>query len=331
MSDVARRFDDVLMTLAGQAGSVEALLGVFFSFLHRKTDFYITFDPAKTAKARAGFPLGRAEQVLLRAFRSFPHKPDASVGGGSGRGGGRGSGALKDGGGAEGERRFTSAAAAPTATTAPAYSSAPGEKKAPSPAAGPAGNILPTGSSPVSAASSSRLSEDTRAPSSSVAPSPAPATIRSTNPATAEGIRIRYTKDGKQIPIGNGGVTPRYYWTQTVKEATVYVDVPPGTRSKDVSCVIQPRRLKLKVRGAGKAAAPAATAAARAPQGIGIAVTVAQGLDSHRCEDDEDLIFDGELPSTVSREDSMWTLNDGKTVVISFEKTTKSWWKRVVE
>ncbi|CAN0299678.1 unnamed protein product [Ectocarpus sp. 6 AP-2014] len=133
------------------------------------------------------------------------------------------------------------------------------------------------------------------------------------------GISVRYTKDGKQVPIGNGGVTDRYYWTQTVNEATVYVDVPPGTRSKDVSCVIQPRWLKLKVRGAG-AAGGAGAAAAAAAAAAGAAAAGA-----------EDVVFDGELPSAVSREDSMWSLNDGKTVVISFEKTTKSWWKSVVE
>lgn len=135
-------------------------------------------------------------------------------------------------------------------------------------------------------------------------------------------MRVRYTKDGKQVPIGNGGVTPRYYWTQTVNEATVYVDVPPGTRSKDVECVIQPRRLKLKVRGAGTA-----TGGAREAAGEGGAL----GRGGKGEERDGDLIFDSDLPSAVSREDSMWSLNDGTTVVISFEKTTKSWWKSVVE
>ena len=139
-------------------------------------------------------------------------------------------------------------------------------------------------------------------------------------------MRVRYTKDGKQVPIGNGGVTPRYYWTQTVNEATVYVDVPPGTRSKDVECVIQPRRLKLRVRGAG--AATGGTGACKAAADGGGAP--GRGDDKGE-EGDGDLIFDGELPSAVSRDDSMWSLNDGTTVVISFEKTTKSWWKSVVE
>lgn len=116
---------------------------------------------------------------------------------------------------------------------------------------------------------------------------------------------MRYTEDGKQIPIGNGGVTPRYYWTQTVGEATVYVDVPEGTRSRSVSCVIEPRRVKLAVAGYGASA----------------------GLEGEGA----DVVIDGELPSAVSREESLWNLVDGRSVVISFEKATRSWWKSVVE
>lgn len=90
----------------------------------------------------------------------------------------------------------------------------------------------------------------------------------------------------------------------------MYVDVPAGTRARDVSCVIQPRRLNLRVRRAG------------AGNGSG---------SGGGGGDDADVVIDGELPSAVSRENSMWSLDDGKTVVISFEKTTRSWWKNVVE
>lgn len=342
MADVARKFDDVLRNLAGQAGSLESLLGVFFSFLHKNTDFYVTFDPDKTAKADMGFPTGKAEQMLLRAFRSLPYKPYGSVGGGSGGGGSGGTRKGRRPG--EGERGSTSTAVPATTKIVSSKSSALGEKKVPSPVVG-AGTVLradtgvSAGPAPATVVSPTPTAPTgySVAPSSSVAPLPTPSAARSTEPATAGGIRVRYTEDGKQIPIGNGGVTPKYYWTQTVKEATVYVDVPPGTRSKDVSCVIQPRRLRLEVRGVGKAVAAAAAAAAvtaasgGAPGQAGVAATAAEGREGHKREDDGDLIFDGELPSTVSREDSMWSLNDGKTVVISFEKTTKSWWKSVVE
>ncbi|CAM9771759.1 unnamed protein product, partial [Sphacelaria rigidula] len=84
---------------------------------------------------------------------------------------------------------------------------------------------------------------------------------------------------------------------QTVSEATVYVDVPAGTRSKDITCTIEPRRLRLKI----------------------------------KCAQTYDVVIDGELPTAVSREDSMWSLNDGNAVVISLEKTKRTWWGSVVK
>lgn len=319
---VGQKFDEVLRNLAGQAGSLEALLGVFFSFLHRNTDFYVTFDPATTTRAGMGFPLGKAEQLLLTAFRSFPYKPYDSRGGG----------------GAEQRRRpaarsgSSTAVVVPstTAAAAPSSGSAPRVQKHP-----PSGAVAPGRGAPASKAESAAPTSsapETTPPSPPAQPTPggetaaAPSSrVQDSAGAAGGGIRVRYTKEGKQVPIGNGGVTPRYYWTQTVSEATVYVDVPPGTRSKDVHCVIQPRRLKLRVRGAGPAVAAAAPAPAPGAAG-------ALNRSEKEARDDEyDVIFDGELPSAVSREGSMWSLNDGTTVVISFEKTTKSWWKSVVE
>lgn len=320
MADIGQRFDEVLRNLAGQAGSLEALLGVFFSFLHRNTDFYVTFDPAKTTKAGMGFPSGKAEQLLLRAFRSFPYKPYGGGGGDPQR--------QRSSAGAG--RPTSSSVRSPPTATAPSSGSISRKKETPSSVARSAGMSgqgapLPKGSAaakaPTTSASASPPAPPAHAPGKNADDSPPPA--QPTRPAAGGVMRVRYTKDGKQVPIGNGGVTPRYYWTQTVDEATVYVDVPPGTRSKDVECVIQRRRLKLRVRGAGEATGGACKAA-----GEGGAL----GRDGKEGEKgDGDLIFDGELPSAVSREDSMWSLNGGTTVVISFEKTTKSWWKSVVK
>lgn len=312
---VDRRFDDVLMTMAGQAGSLEALLSIFFAFLHRNTDFYVTFDPDKTTVAGMGFPPGKAENLLLRAFRSLPYKPytDPSLP--------PSSSSKLPGASAAGMQRKQQLLARPAASNNPIKSAV-----APTPAitaatatpvqhAPPPGADKPSKASretPTTSCSTADASVTTVAPSSSVAPT-SPLRVAeavSTIPvegevAVAGGMRVRYTEDGKQVPIGNGGVTPRYYWTQTITEATVYVDVPEGTRSKDVCCVIEPRRLRLSVRGAG----------------------VAAGLGA----EEGDIIINGEMPTAVSREDSMWSLSDGKSVVISLEKTKRSWWQNVVE
>lgn len=55
------RFDDVLMTMAQQSGSIDGLLRAFFSFLHRRTDFYVVQPPQG---ASMGFPEGKAEDMV---------------------------------------------------------------------------------------------------------------------------------------------------------------------------------------------------------------------------------------------------------------------------
>ena len=64
----AEKYDDVLMTVAGQCGGIEPLLNVFFSFLYRKTDFFVVMQKGET---KMGFPEGVAEKLVLRAFRQF--------------------------------------------------------------------------------------------------------------------------------------------------------------------------------------------------------------------------------------------------------------------
>lgn len=247
---IAGRFDGVLMTMAGQAGSLPALLQIFFSFLHRQSDFYVTFDPSKTARSSMGFPPGTAEKLLLHAFRSFPFKPcdDTDKKAGSLKpprqvAGHRaaGSGAAKHladsendrGSGTKGTRPTTASTANETITqndnintNNKGQTAASEDRDAeatpprtsptmPADTAGENTDSRPAPPSPQTVATTARSAgldgESTNrkfAPSSSVAASVTGAA------EPMGGIRVRYSEDGKQIPIGNGGVTPRYYWTQ---------------------------------------------------------------------------------------------------------------------
>ena len=60
MADSIHRFDEVFMGLASQHGGIEALLQTFFSFLHRKTDFYVVTE----TPTNMGFPPGDAEKIV---------------------------------------------------------------------------------------------------------------------------------------------------------------------------------------------------------------------------------------------------------------------------
>ena len=56
------RFDEILLTIAGQCGGIEPLFDTVFSFLYRKTDF---FHVMTRPDEKMGFPPGVAEKKLL--------------------------------------------------------------------------------------------------------------------------------------------------------------------------------------------------------------------------------------------------------------------------
>ena len=105
---------------------------------------------------------------------------------------------------------------------------------------------------------------------------------------------VRMTSDGKkQIPVGNGGSGEGYVWTQTLREVTVYVAVPEGTTSKHLVCDITPGSIRIGVKGS-------------------------------------EPVLSGKLHMKVKHE-SMWTLEDRRTVVINLDKIVETWWSCVVE
>lgn len=67
------KYDDVLMQIAGQIGSVQGLLDKFFGFLHRKTDFYVQYTDS-IQDATMGFPIGVAEKMILKCFKKYKMK-----------------------------------------------------------------------------------------------------------------------------------------------------------------------------------------------------------------------------------------------------------------
>jgi hypothetical protein len=107
--------------------------------------------------------------------------------------------------------------------------------------------------------------------------------------------------DGKQIPIGNGGVADNYFWTQTLKDITVYIDVPKETTSKQIKCQIQKDSLQVLV--------------------------------------GDRTIVDGKFEEPVNSSESVWTLNrasgngssgNESQIIVVIEKLRETWWKHVI-
>lgn len=102
-------------------------------------------------------------------------------------------------------------------------------------------------------------------------------------------------EDKEPPPLGNGGTTDKYTWTQTLSTLEVFVHVPPGVKAKEIVCDIGGDTLKLGVKGAP-------------------------------------LILNGKMHSKVKPDDCMWTLIDNKTVQITLEKfDNMKWWNCLME
>ncbi|KAJ3700581.1 hypothetical protein LUZ61_004286 [Rhynchospora tenuis] len=102
-------------------------------------------------------------------------------------------------------------------------------------------------------------------------------------------------KNGKKPNAGNGLDLEKYSWTQTLQEVTITVPVPPGTKSRFVSCDIKRNHLKVGLKG-------------------------------------QPAVLEGELYNAVKVDDCFWSIEDGKSISILLTKHNQmEWWKTVVK
>lgn len=265
------RMDAPLIALANQSGGdLRKLMFMFFSFLHRRTDFYVIHhedDVRDNVPIKMGFKEGDAEKMLLAAFRQFPLRKMPRQGGagpGAGASGGVGGGAK------------------PAAKQQPKKQTAASPAKVKSPKA-------KTETKPVeSAAKAPKEASSTKAKK------------KASGEIEEAMSKVRLTEEGKQIPVGNGGSTSRYQWTQSVEEVTVATALPEGTKGKDLNIVMKPSSLSVKMKRPAKEGEEPAT------------------------------ILEGTLSEKIRLDESTWSL-EGGVLLITLEKVVKTWWKTVLE
>jgi hypothetical protein len=331
------RYDQVFASVASQHNGISDLLRTFFSFLNRRTDFYVV-DP--DTKRKMGFDEGQAEELVrdcsgargadfvarvfclqshasrslpssqvLKAFRSFQYKgPDG--------------------------RPLGGARAPPgKALTAAALAS----RVSPSPSPSPAPSTAP-------AADASRPSAASNAgagPSPVPAPAPAPVApvltqvVRHTTGAGSDGIPSSSSSSssasaGKQIPIGNGGVGPGYWWTQTLSEVTLFVQFPESTSAKEVECRVDAQRLRVGLRGRAVPVLDGPlSAAVKASEAMWNVETIADS--QHRPVDP---LGEGAAPAGSGAMDAPTEVGlpapRGKVFTLTLDKAVETWWRSVV-
>ncbi|KAL3652437.1 hypothetical protein CASFOL_002118 [Castilleja foliolosa] len=108
--------------------------------------------------------------------------------------------------------------------------------------------------------------------------------------------KVEEKKNGRRAPNkGNGLDMDNYSWGQTVQEVTITVPVPPGTKSRAISCEIKRNRISVGLKG-------------QLP------------------------ILDGELFHPIKVDDCFWSLEDQKSVSILLTKQNQmEWWKYIVK
>ena len=248
-----------LMALANSAGGdLRKLLYAFFSFLHRRTDFYLVphEDDLKEGKAKMGFPEGEAEKLLLAAFRQFPLRriPLQQKAGAS---------TIND----------AAADAGASSSSRPKTSSTPTNKK---------------------------QSKETTTDATINTNKPTTSSTEATEKEKEDllGEKIRYTEEGLQVPVGNGGTTKRYVWTQTLDECTVMLGIPSNLRAKDLDVSIKAASIRVKTK----------------PTGGNIEGTT---------------FVEGALFDKIKPDESTWTI-EGGVMTMLLQKPKKTFWATII-
>jgi hypothetical protein len=101
----------------------------------------------------------------------------------------------------------------------------------------------------------------------------------------------------REKPKGNGGKTDKYTWTQTEKDISLLIDVPKGTRGKNLNISIESTKIHVSLKGSDKP------------------------------------IIDGKLHAKILPKESYWDLEDQKLLTFFLVKEDKkgSWWNCAFE
>lgn len=220
------RFDNMFLSIAQQSQGIEPLLDSLFSFLRRRTDFFVGADTAQVE----GLVL-----KLLRKQAALSEQTQAEK-------------RLEK----EREEKKRKERLEKKRKEEEAERLAQQEKERLQKAQKPADDVL-------------ELSADGTFDASvaaAVVPPPAPSTVDvaaakpsanagsdDDNNEDVKGDEKEEEEDKTPPPPGNGGKTDKYVWTQNLGELNVTIPVPIGTKNRMVAVEIKNKRLKVGIKG----------------------------------------------------------------------------------
>ena len=264
------RFDGLYLNVAQQTRGIDPLLDTMFSFLRRKTDFFK--GPAGQGPEEAIAKVTSVLQKHVDLYREIQAKEQARM---------EKEKKVK----AEKERKRREKEEKERAASA----ESPGAAEEDVIELGDGGFDVSSDAHSVSG--KSPQSENSKSNLKPAPPQDSNAKGKGKDDSDEE-------EDSSPAPVGNGGtVDGKYTWTQTLSELNVTIDVPEGTRGRDLSITITKRHLKIGL----KSQAPT-------------------------------LLVNAPLTKTIICDDSFWTVEDGSRLAINLQKLNQmEWWDSVCE
>eukprot|EP00397_Hematodinium_sp_SG-2012_P023153 GEMP01024036.1.p1 GENE.GEMP01024036.1~~GEMP01024036.1.p1 ORF type:complete len:269 (+),score=61.59 GEMP01024036.1:91-897(+) len=209
-------FDEMLLGLAQRHDGIDGVLHTLFSFFERRTDL---FHVMESKDGKMGFPKAHAEEMVLRAFRTFQLRYDERTGQDSG---------------------VKQALSRDRAKALPA--SAPARAAKNSEQAGETG-ATDTGKTPSASSSGKAGNSNAAGPKQ-----PAPAALQ------APGTVSEAMQKASHISTWNGAVVEgKYLWSQSISDLTVEIPLPrPDIRANQLNVIFKAGRLDVSVKDSGE-------------------------------------------------------------------------------
>lgn len=289
-----------LIALTKQCGGdLRNVLYAFFGFLHRRTDFYLIphDDDIKEGKATMGFREGDAEKLLLVAFRQFPLRriPPTSQ-----------------------QQQQQQPHPQPSTVTVPS-------KTAEAATAAKVTAESSKGSSTLDPPTGARPGDSQNGTATKNADADKTANDKKKDDEIADMSSIRLTDDGLQIPVGNGGSTKQYKWTQTLDECSVLVGIPTGMKGKDLDVCLKKSFISVRSKK------PISSSGGGG--GVDKDNTGGGGGESSSSKEEPHHVFlEGNLAEgqEIVPSESTWSLEGGVLVLVLY-KHQKTFWATVLD
>jgi len=252
-------------------GDLRLVLHSFFSFLHRRTDFYCVHNPQDVQEGNRvsmGFREGDAEKLLLAAFRQFPLRRMPPV-----------------------SQLVSNRKDATSSTNSSSSGTSSDSHKEQRPSTEKTNN------------------DDDHQNNASAKDKDV---TKKKKHDDEDEFKIRYTADGHQVPIGNGGSTKQYKWTQTLQEVTIAMPLPstppdtPTMTTTTTTTITRAKDLIVEMK----------------PLHICI------GKKSETDEKVVSLLLKGELVEKIRPDECTWSI-ESNVMLITLEKMEKKWWDRI--